>query len=90
MTAAWLLWTGVGLFTARRIYACFILRTASGKLALLTPTGWIAAWQVAGLALVPIFRVSPSHHLWWIPLGYVLTISIARALVLAGFQNPGI
>ncbi len=86
MGVAWILWIAVAIFTSRRIYACFVLVNPNGTLALLTPIGWIAAWQLLGLGLVPFLGVSPWHLLWWIPAGWIVCALIGRVLVLMGFQ----
>jgi len=39
------------------------------------------------LGVVVLLSVSPWHLLWWIPVGYILTMIVARLLVLAGFRK---
>jgi len=87
VVASYLFWILVAVLTSRRIYACFVLQTANGTLLLMTPQGWIAGWEVLGFALVLLLSVSPWHLLWWIPVGYILTMIVARLLVLAGFRK---
>lgn len=51
-------------------------------------SNWIWVWQLLGVTLVLLLRLSVWHLIWWFIVGYPVCILVGKVLVRLGLYHP--